>query len=96
MVVEACFEVRTFTVCKSRYNHNNLVVKPADHRGKEVANEYKTKLKKLASEVGLCLGNFKAYGSRQKLREYLRRHNAIIPRQDAKAFEHAKLFLVTL
>jgi len=44
---DAIFEVKTFTICKSRYNHNNTLVNPANRRAKEVVQEYNSKFKRL-------------------------------------------------
>ena len=44
---EAFIEIKTFTACNSRYNHNNTRVNPADRRGREVSTSYKRNFKKL-------------------------------------------------
>lgn len=44
---EAIFEVKTYTACTTRYNHNNTTTKPPDRRAREVTNEYSRKFKKL-------------------------------------------------
>ena len=53
----ALFEIKTFTYCRTRYNHNNRNINPANRRAREVVNETKGKVKKLdirfaASVVG--------------------------------------------
>ncbi len=37
---EAIFEIKTFVICKTQYNHDNRLFNPADLWAKEVANEY--------------------------------------------------------
>ena len=44
---EAIFEVKTYTACNSRYNHNNTTTKPAERRAREISLSYKRKFKKL-------------------------------------------------
>ena len=38
---QAFYEVKTFYPCKTRYKHNNWIIKPADRRAKEVKAMYK-------------------------------------------------------
>ena len=44
---EAIFEVKTYTACPSRYNHNNDTIRPADRRGREAVREYRRGFRKL-------------------------------------------------
>ena len=44
---EAIFEIKTYTACPSRYEHNNTTTCPPDRRAKEVTHEYRRKFKKL-------------------------------------------------
>jgi len=44
---EAIFEVKTYTACNSRYNHNNTTTKPAERRARKISLSYKRKFKKL-------------------------------------------------
>ena len=44
---DAIFEVKTYTICKTRYDHNNTTINPANRRAKEVIQEYNLKFKKL-------------------------------------------------
>jgi hypothetical protein len=43
---EVIFEIKTFTICKTRYDHDNRLVNLADCSAKEVANKYNLKFKK--------------------------------------------------
>ena len=44
---DAIFEVKTYTICKTRYDHNNATINPANRRAKEVIQQYNLKFKKL-------------------------------------------------
>ena len=44
------FEVKTYTACNSRYNHNHTARGPADRRARLVSQEYSRKFKKLDKE----------------------------------------------
>ena len=44
---EAIFEVKTFTACRTRYEHNNAILAPAERRAKLIGQEYKNKFEKL-------------------------------------------------
>ena len=46
-VAEAFFEVKTFTACKTRYDHNNARLPPAERRAKLIGQEYASKFKTL-------------------------------------------------
>ena len=43
---EAFFEVKTYTACKRRYDHNHAKTGPADRRATLITQEYARKLKK--------------------------------------------------
>ena len=47
MSAEAIFEIKTFTACNTRYDHNNATTAPADRRANEVTQEYRRKFKRL-------------------------------------------------
>ena len=40
---KACFEVKTYTVCKTRYGHNNAHFPPSKRRAKLIGQEYSKK-----------------------------------------------------
>ena len=44
---EAFFEVKTFTACKTQYDHNNARLPPAERRAKFIGQEYAGKFKTL-------------------------------------------------
>jgi hypothetical protein len=44
---KAIFKIKTFTICKMGYNHDNTSINPVDHQAKEVVNKYNLKFKKL-------------------------------------------------
>jgi hypothetical protein len=44
---KAFFEIKTFTVCKSRYDHNNTTLRLVDGHANEVILSYDQKFKKL-------------------------------------------------
>ena len=44
---EAIFEVKTCTVCKSRYAHNNIKTASLDRHARMIMNVYSRNLKKL-------------------------------------------------
>ena len=45
--VEVFFKVKTYTACNRRYNKNNRIAKPPDHRANEIMSKYSNKFKKL-------------------------------------------------
>jgi len=44
---DANFEVKTFTFCNTRYNHNNCNINPANRRAREVVNDYRRRVRNL-------------------------------------------------
>ena len=69
---EAFFEMKTYTACKSRYQHNNTTRNPADRRASEVVGGYASKFKKIdrlfaaeiVGETDSVVGPFTAAQSR--------------------------------
>jgi len=45
--VEKPFEIKSFQPNRTRYNHNNTNINPADRRAKEVVQQYSRKFQKL-------------------------------------------------
>jgi len=44
---DAIFEVKTYTFCPTRYNHNNQNMNPADRRARDIVNDYKRRVRNL-------------------------------------------------
>ena len=44
---DAIFEVKTYTFCPTRYNHNNQNINPADRRAREIVKDYRHKVRNL-------------------------------------------------
>ena len=59
--VDAIFEVKTYNFCPTRYNHNNQNINPANLRAREIANQYRCKVRNL--DVMLLLASVRGDGN---------------------------------
>ena len=47
---DAIFEVKTYTFCPTRYNHNNQNINPADRCAREIVKDYSHKVRNLVKD----------------------------------------------